>query len=448
MTVERHYDDEALISFLEAGQSSARRDHHLASCRTCSEALASFEAITEVLGLEAAWDLRDLQTEPVPSTIATLRAFAEQMATEDAAAELFVKELLAGSRETWMPRLQQRPEVRTAGVVRKLIEATDHALDTMPPDAVEITNLAVEIAEGLDPAAYASDSVMKLRGAAWRERAYASFYVGNAKQALEAVRESKQRLVSLQIDEFEGARTSLVEALVLREFDDFAQARSVASLSGKLFSDFGEDRRATSAKLVQAMVAFRARDFRGALAIWRDVEGRMAEDDRERPGLLLNMAQCHRELTDPSAALQYFEEARALFEFHGNRPNGAKARWSVALLLAQQGKFGQALALLEAVRSDFQELGMRGEVTFVSIDQAEMLVQLGRKRDVAVLCRAVLAAHTDVAIASAEAQSTILAYLCEAAEEGRVTVKVVNDVRQRLRYQQRQAAQLFAYLPD
>ena len=55
MIVERHYDDETLIGLL--GINEAARDPHLAVCNTCSENLASYRAVADVLGEDAAWDM-------------------------------------------------------------------------------------------------------------------------------------------------------------------------------------------------------------------------------------------------------------------------------------------------------------------------------------------------------------------------------------------------------
>ncbi|HUR83250.1 MAG TPA: hypothetical protein VM733_21005, partial [Thermoanaerobaculia bacterium] len=94
MMVERHYDDESLIAMMEADQ--VRRDDHLPSCTVCNEKLQSFRTISTALHDNAIWDTREVRTDPNPSTIATLRAFADRMSAEDAAASQILPELLAG----------------------------------------------------------------------------------------------------------------------------------------------------------------------------------------------------------------------------------------------------------------------------------------------------------------------------------------------------------------
>ncbi|HEX9986832.1 MAG TPA: hypothetical protein VGF69_26485 [Thermoanaerobaculia bacterium] len=446
MTVERHYDDEALISFLESGQTAARRDHHLATCRTCSETLASFEAITEVLGLEAAWDLRELRTEPVPSTIATLRAFADRMATEDAAAALFVKDLLAGSRESWMPRLQQHPEFRTAGVVRKLIEATDHALDTMPPDAVEITNLAVEIAEGLDPAAYASDTVMKLRGAAWRERAYASFYVGNAKHALEAICVAESHLSDCVVDKYDRARLELVRALIYRPLERVSEALDLVSASSRTFDEFGDRAQVQTSTESAAYLLTSTGDYRSAIGKFSSLlpHAESTGDLAMQARLHVNIGGCLREIGEVPQAMEHFQIAAELYAEAGVPTEALRHRWNVARLLQSSGHTVVAAQRFSDLRKQFLTIGMAGTAVLVGLDLAEILIVEGKHAEVKDICHEAITELSRSGLAYSERAMTALAYLREAAEQSQISVPLVNHVREYIRKLPDEPRRLFA----
>ena len=135
--IERHYDDEALISLIENEPRQPRTRTCPAASRAAQK-IESFRMIADALVRSATSGTARSGTEPVPATIANLRAFADRMTDEDARAEAILRELLAGSREEWMPRLRAHPEWRTAGVVRKLIAQVYTAVVAMPPDAVEI----------------------------------------------------------------------------------------------------------------------------------------------------------------------------------------------------------------------------------------------------------------------------------------------------------------------
>src|SRR6267143_1893201 len=79
----------------------------------------------------------------------------------------------------------------------------------LPKIAVDLTVLATDIAESLDPAAYPADTVMKLRATAWRERAYALYYVGSYTESLAALDRVDESLARCLVSEFDGARAQL-----------------------------------------------------------------------------------------------------------------------------------------------------------------------------------------------------------------------------------------------
>ncbi len=187
MMIEQHYDEEVLAGFLGEPIDSAVRDKHLAGCSLCKRTLESLRGTATLLKHGDVWKPQSFSSTPRPETLAFLRGVQKTMKNEDAAAEIYVKQLLAGSRDTWAPRLAQHPEWRTAGVVRKLIAATDRAIDLMPADAVEITGMAVEIAQGMRVENYPATVVVRLRFASLFERAYAQMYTGAYVESLATI---------------------------------------------------------------------------------------------------------------------------------------------------------------------------------------------------------------------------------------------------------------------
>src|SRR5438874_12501887 len=139
MIIEQHYDEEVLAEFLGEPGDAATRDKHLASCNLCQRTLASLRTTAQTLTEPAVWDKTSLSTAPRPETLAFLRGMQKSMADEDALAAVWIKELLAGPRESWAPRLAEHPEWRTGGMVRRLLKAIDEAINTVPADAVQIT---------------------------------------------------------------------------------------------------------------------------------------------------------------------------------------------------------------------------------------------------------------------------------------------------------------------
>src|SRR5438876_4302770 len=145
MIVEQHYDDEVIIGLL----SETERDTHVPECDTCSGALETFRDLTGALRDDSVWDDRDISERPSPKTTHLLRAFAAQTKAEDAAAGPILAKLLAAPAE-----LEQHPEWRTAGVVRRLLAYVDTINFTDPKAAVQFSTLAAGIAESIEANAY------------------------------------------------------------------------------------------------------------------------------------------------------------------------------------------------------------------------------------------------------------------------------------------------------
>jgi tetratricopeptide (TPR) repeat protein len=445
MMIERHYDDETLISLMEANRT--RADKHIPGCTVCADKLDSFRTISGTLREEDVWDTRP--AEPVPSTIANLRAFANRMTSEDAHAEQFLPQLLAGSRESWMPRLREHPEWRTAGMVRKVMAAANHALDTMPPDAVEMTALATDIADHLDPSAHTSDTVARLRGAAWRDRGYALYYTGHFSEAGAAVERAEAAFGQCVVDEYDRARVGIVRALVMRAFDKFADGRAAASASGKRFEAFGDVNRMVSAGLAEANILTVSNDFQAAVRVLERLEVQVRDcgnaDTHAR--VLANLGYVTWKLGRLAAAVAYYDAATAIFEDLGTRTEAVRNRWVVASVLAETGQTAEAQKRLRSVVADLNELGMTSDHAVASLDLAELLLAETRFDEVDALCRAAIRSFEVARVAYTERAVTALGYLREASVQRQASLQLLRHVREYVRRLPDEPKLLFAELP-
>lgn len=446
--IERHYDDESIIALLESDR--LRADTHIPACPNCSEKLESIRMIADALREADVWTDAHLDPAPVASTIRNLRAFATTMADEDAQAETWIVELLAGAREAWRGRLAQHPEYRTAGMVRKLIAASDHAIDTMPPDAVEISALATDIADHLDPDAYASDTVQRLRGAAWREKAFALFYTGQHSAAEKAVQLADAMFSRCTVDEYDRARVGVVASLVQRSMEQFTAAVDSARTSSDVFSTHGDLARMTSARSAEAGVLAHSRRYEEALEIWMQLEKQFAPDDASdaHARLLSNIAYAWTHLGRVETALTHYLLAADLFEMHGNRSEAARIRWNVASLLLRNGRLADAEKRLVEVRRELEELSMIGPAGIAALDLAEIRIVQQRFDEVLELCAVATRHLKSAGISYTEAALRAVAYVQEAVELGRATPQLVRHVREYVRRLPSEPELLFLPLPD
>ena len=426
MIIEQHYDDEVLISLLEQSSETAVRDPHIASCSTCTSNLDAIRQVTSALHDETVWDRRELSEEPRPATREALRTFASSSAAEDAEAEPRVKALLAKSRDEWRAMVEQNPGWGTAGFVRKLIGAVDSINFTSPTDAVELTKIAVDVAESLTGM---SDRLAKMRASAWREYAYALFYVGSYADSLHALDRVEECLEDCAVADYERARARLYRADVSNMTEKLDEAVRYYREARQAFVVFGDHRRRLIAELGEGTILMRASRFAEALAIQLRTVNDPVADEVIRACALQNAAMCCRELGHLAEAKRLFAQAINSFERLGDVTRRASARWQFGRALLAEAQFVPALEIFSAVRSDFQELGMAHDLAQSSVDAAEALLMLGRTDDVVDLCKSSIDYFRTAELTYTRGALTALAYLREAAHSKSLTLAKISDVR-------------------
>jgi tetratricopeptide (TPR) repeat protein len=428
MMIEQHYDEEVLAGFLAEPIDSAARDRHLSGCSLCKQTLNSIRDTAGLLKQPDVWSLESFSSAPRPETLAFLRNVQRTMSDEDAAAEVYVKQLLAGSRETWAGRLAEHPEWRTAGVVRKLIAATDRAIDLMPADAVEITSIAIAIADWLRPEMYPAKVVSRLRLSAVYEHSYALMYTGAYVEALAAIA-SADSIEETVGSEFEQARLDLVRVLVYRTLERRDEALVIARATARVFRDYEDIERYAAARSAEAIILFHARRFREAV----DIHNALAKDkrigDRWRAASLHNAALCYRELGDFENSIQYTLKAIDAFDKQQMVSFRVKSRWSLARLFAARQQHAEALQILPAIQEEFRDLGMAIDVALVAVDTAESLLALDRVHEIPDACGLAMDYFRSAQLGYTEGALTALATLREAAARSTLTVADVRDFR-------------------
>jgi tetratricopeptide (TPR) repeat protein len=425
MMIEQHYDEEVLAGFLGEPIDVAARDRHLANCSLCNRTLQSIRDTAVLLKQPEVWEPSPLAAAPRPETLSFLRNVQKTMVDEDAAAEPHVKQLLAGPRETWAAKLEDHPEWRTAGLVRKLIAATDRAIDLMPPDAVEITRLACDVAEWLPD----SDRVIRLRGNAWYERGYALFYTGAYREALHALANAESQFAQLGVADHEIARLNLVRAMVYRALDRVDDALPIISAAAAFFLGYGDTERCYAAKFFMGTTLYSGRRFHEALAIHLEIGNDETVAPRWRASALHSAAICHREIGEIDPAIDCFVKAISAAEAAGMMSLRAKTRWTLARIFVERQQYEPALKMFTDVRDEFEQLGMANEVALVALDIAELLLATGKHDGVAGACRQAIAYFDKMQLTSSDAALTAMTYLCEAAVAGNATPKLVSDLR-------------------
>ena len=442
MMIQRHYDDEALIALIESNRASS--DAHLPSCNDCSAKAESFQMIADSLHDADVWDNREIRTEAVPSTVATLRAFADRMAADDTAAAAILEELLAGTREEWMPRLRQHPEWRTAGLVRKLLVRAYDSVMMMPPDAVEMTRMATDVADGLP--VDSTRTVYQTRAAAWRDHAYSLYYTGRFPDAAQAIRTAEGHLAHCTIDDYERARLGIVRALVDRAFERFDEAVAAAVSSTAAFTRFGDAHRQASARLAHVHLLFSRADYVAADRILRELDVQLRDSDQfdTHARVLGNLGFCAWKLKNLEEAIRFYEMSSAMHASIGVVTEQVRHQWAMALMLAEAGRLQDAHTRLRKLLPEMERLGMTSEAALNALDMSELLLAQERYEEVEDLCRAAISMFERAGVAYTRRALTALGFIHEAVQQRTASTKLVRHVREYIRRLPAQPTLLFA----
>ena len=163
--------------------------------------------------------------------------------------------------------------------------------------------------------------------------------------------------------------------------------------------------------------------------------------------MLHNIGYCHQHLGHLTDALQSFQIAAVLYDEAGIVTEAARVRYSVALLLAGEGKRSEAKGRLREVKAEFERLGMVHTAVVAGLDLAEIVLLESNFKEVEEICRAAMRQFESAGITHLSEALTALTFLREAAEQRRATQEIVWHVRTYIKRLPDEPALLFAPAP-
>src|SRR5581483_3848799 len=331
--------------------------------------------------------------------------------------------------------LNEHPEWRSAGLARKLSAQSYAALDRMPPDALEITAMAVDVAEHLDASQYLEETRRQLLGTAWRERAYGLFYVGRFHEALAACDRADLAFEECIGGDYERARVALTRALALRPLDRIDEGEELVRWAAAVFREYGDVERVVLAVITGVQMLARRHQYRAAIERLREAEADHGDalSLQARATLEGNLAYCYRMLGDTGRAIAHYHLASVLHQELGSATEALRDRWNIAGLLMVAGDAAEALRALEAVRPELETFSMMSEVNVLDLERAELLVAMERFDEAIAICLALRTRLAESGLSTSTRALTAVAYLAEALQSRAATAKVVRHVREYVR---------------
>jgi len=433
--VSGHYDEAALQDYLDDPDSFPGREileSHVTLCGSCRGLLDELRAFDAALASESIWDLAGHADDGPPVAIRTL---ADLMAKEDSDAAELLGPLVASPVSFRRANVAALPQLRTAGVVRRLCAESRSLRERQPMHALVVADAAIAIGDQLAPSRYPQALLDELRGDAWHERANVLRYLGRPAEALDALDIAERAYSRSPVAVYWTAIVEYSRAVVFLETGRLEEAVQLARKSARIFRQFGEDERYVHAKMLEAAVLFDHSRYRDARDLFLGLISTARElgDAATLARLYLNVANCQLRLNELTSADTYFARALSLYEALGLETERIRTRWNIGCLRIAAGDVADGLARLREARREFEELGARTDAALVTLDIAEALLAGGSEagaREAAELSASLVRSFTGFGMTGNAL--TALAFLQEAFASGKVTPQLVRHVREYL----------------
>jgi len=429
-----HYDEPTLGDYLDDPEHFPDREalqRHLAECGDCRKLLDDLEELENALHSSDLWGAADALriTGEVPPDMSALAA---TLTNESDAADKLLAPFIHSPIAFRRAKVPSRPEMRTAGVVRALCNASRDLREKQPMHALALADTAVALSDQLPRELYPSILIGELRGGAWLERANVLRYLGRFNEALDALDIAEKAFTVTSVATFSVALAQYLRAVIFFKTERLDEATRLARRSARIFRHFGEEDRFIHAKIVEAGVLFLRNDFAGARDIFASLVNLAKEigDAATLARLYGNIANCDLRVDELSEASSYFAQALSLYEALGLETEKIRTRWSLGRLLLKSGRGVEGINSLRETRREFEQIGLTSDGALVTLDIVGALLASGDNAEAARLCAGL--AESFISAGMTGNALTALAYLREAVGRGNADARLVEHVREYL----------------
>jgi tetratricopeptide (TPR) repeat protein len=439
---QRHPRAERLAQLVagELGQEDVLRlGWHLFGCKRCRgrvEALPRGHGLLVRLlsGLPPPeGDLSPAYDSVISRTYATLVRREAELRQERAEAPGLLAELMAHPPARRLVLVDNAQRFHSWGLAELLLARSAKAFFDDPAAAEELARLALEVAERLDPAVHSTPLLNDLKARCWSQ-------VGNARRlgsdhpaAAAAFDRAEACLAAGTDDPLERASFLRMKASLCRDQRRLAEAEELFERAIAIYRRVGDRHQVgTTMVALSNLYSSRAEPERANELLAQAVE--LIEPERE-PLLTVVTRQIHiMNLADAGRFMEaraLLVKSRQLFAREGEPTLQLRYLWAQGRIALGLGQFEQAEASLLRARDGWIARKMHYEAAMVSLELATLYGRQGRTADVKQLAGEMLPVFQSLDIR----RETLAAFLLfrEAAERERTTLRLVEEVRERLR---------------
>lgn len=367
---------------------------------------------------------------------------AGRLQDEDAMARSLCAAVLAAPPAWWAQHIRNRVGTQTAGVIRELFAQMRLTVEKSPATALQITTLAVELAEALDTNAYPHPVPAILQAQALRTHAAVLSFIGNHRQAIEHADEARALFERIPCMAFELARTALVKAASLQLVDRGEEALALLREAADTFHGHHEYEWHANARMTEGAVLYNLGTIKSALETWRSIAADPALGELAAVRVRHNIALCLVDLGEPAAAAASARRCIDDFERLDHLTERTRSRMVLGMALLATGDAEQAIAVLRRTCREYVDFELAVDAAYASLQLVQALLVTNRLQEVPAICREVIALCTKAGMQARAV--TALSFLHEALVMGKATPVLVREVQSVVRKHCPQQLRVFA----
>ena len=290
-----------------------------------------------------------------------------------------VAELLLLPREQRFERVRNEPRFRLLLLCDRLEEASRAAWTEDPAAGVELAELAVEVADGLDRRIYGPALVEDARAMAAACLGNARRVAGDLVRAEEALDRAERLYGHFELDFLTHARILVFRASLRNAQGRFADADLLLDRALPLYREAGDSHLEGRTWITKGMTLGNGGDFQAAVESLN--EGLRLIDPATEPRLLLVAHHNRIWFLDDDGkhreAEELLESSRHLYLQLGDRMDLVRLRWLEGRIALHLGRLDDARRALGLARDGFVEQEVGFDAALVALDLAVVHARQG-----------------------------------------------------------------------
>ena len=316
----------------------------------------------------------------IPSAV---REFDRWLSASVAEAETLVPELLRLPGPLLLAELRRRPELRTAGVMRRLLAAARDGLQRFPSRAHEITAIVARYARSMHVPPEFAFAARTMEGEAWREHASALREIGRTAKAAQAVRRARGCFEDTPASAWMQATVGLIEAPLLYDRGLHDEALRLIRQAGETFRRSRDDGRYLQARLIESWMLWAGGDRAGSVEVWNTTAdaARRRGDVELMARLAAKMGVFELRYGSAEEASRLLSSAIDLFGATSASEEAVRARWNLAEAMAERGRLHEAISEYHKVRAEMLARGALADAALAAVEILDLHLLAGRESE-------------------------------------------------------------------